>query len=63
MTTARTAGTREGTDTVATGRVIRVNVSPADWRTLRVRAAERDEPMSDLVGALLAREAQKIRRS
>lgn len=40
-------------------RVIRVNVSPATWRQLRMRAIEEDTSLSDLLGAVLEREAMK----
>ncbi len=60
MTTAKTPSTER--DTQPVGRVIRVNVSPADWRTLRVHATEQDEPMTNYLGAILAREADKRRR-
>lgn len=55
-TEKRTSGSD---DTKRTSRVIRVNVSPATWRQLRMRAIEEDTSLSDLLGAVLEREAKK----
>jgi hypothetical protein len=42
-------------------RVIRASVSPDTWRRLRVRAAERDQPMTEYIGAILECEAHTER--
>jgi hypothetical protein len=46
-------------DTQPVGRVIRVNVSPAAWRALRIQAAEHEQPMTDYLGGILMREAEE----
>ncbi|HWX44815.1 MAG TPA: hypothetical protein VNY52_05795 [Solirubrobacteraceae bacterium] len=50
-----------GQDHEPVTRVIRASVAPATWRRLRVRAAERDQPMTEYIGAILEREADAER--
>ena len=38
-------------------KMVRVTLTAEQWRRLRVKAAERDESMTRLLGAILAREA------
>jgi hypothetical protein len=58
MATARAKSQRQGKQGgEPVTRVIRVSVSPDTWRKLRVQAAERDQPMTAFLGAILEREA------
>lgn len=38
-------------------KMVRVTLTTEQWRRLRVKAAEQDESMTRLLGAILAREA------
>ncbi len=58
MSTTQAASQRRGKQAgEPVTRVIRVSVSPDTWRKLRVQAAERDQPMTAFLGAILEREA------
>ena len=39
--------------------MVRVTLTAEQWRRLRIKAAEQDESMTRLLGAILSREATK----
>jgi len=48
---------QEGSESVT--KMVRVTLTAEQWRRLRIKAAEQDESMTRLLGAILAREATK----
>jgi hypothetical protein len=46
---------QEGSEPVT--KMVRVTLTAEQWRRLRIKAAEQDESMTRLLGAILAREA------
>jgi hypothetical protein len=46
---------QEGSEPVT--KMVRLTLTAEEWRRLRIKAAEQDESMTRLLGAILAREA------
>jgi hypothetical protein len=57
MTSRGAAPKQKGSEPVT--KMVRVTLTAEQWRRLRVKAAERDESMTRLLGAILACEAGK----
>jgi hypothetical protein len=57
MTAKAAAPKRKGAEPVT--KMVRVTLTAEQWRRLRIKAAEQDESMTRLLGAILAREAGK----
>ncbi len=57
MTSKAAAPKQKGSEPVT--KMVRVTLTAEQWRRLRVKAAQRDESMTRLLGAILAREAGK----
>ena len=57
MTAKAAASKQKGSEPVT--KMVRVTLTAEQWRRLRIKAAEQDESMTRLLGAILAREAGK----
>jgi hypothetical protein len=57
MTSKAPASKQKGSEPVT--KMVRVTLTAEQWRQLRIKAAERDESMTRLLGAILAREADE----
>jgi hypothetical protein len=57
MTSKAAAPEQKGLEPVT--KMVRVTLTAEQWRRLRIKAAEQDESMTRLLGAILAREAGK----
>lgn len=57
MTSKAAMSKDEGSEPVT--KMVRVTLTADQWRRLRIKAAEQDESMTRLLGAILAREAEE----
>lgn len=57
MTSKAANSRQDGSEAVT--KMVRVTLTAEQWRRLRIKAAEQDESMTRLLGAILAREATK----